>query len=164
MVSVDEGESWEIIETANTSPSNPVGHSFGPGYTGESKEWLTENLDLGKYSGQQILLRFQYITDDAINGSGLCITDFAGDGAENWQEGWQAEGFVLVDNLTPQQFSVQVIQVGPESRVTAMELDSRNSGALTVDRPEQSDMLVVAVGALAAKTRQQASYELSVEQ
>ena len=164
MVSVDEGETWEIIETANTSPSNPVGHSFGPGYTGESKEWLTENLDLGKYSGQQILLRFQYITDDAINGSGLCIKDFAGDGAENWQEGWQAEGFVLVDNLTPQQFSVQVIQVGPESRVTAMELDSRNSSALTVDRPEESDRLVVAVGALAAKTRQQASYELSVEQ
>ena len=164
MVSVDEGESWEIVETANTSPSNPVGHSFGPGYTGESEEWLTENLDLGKYSGQQILLRFQYITDDAINGSGLCIKDFAGDGAENWQEGWQAEGFVLVDNLTPQQFSVQVIQVGPESRVTAMELDSRNSGALTVDRPEQSDWLVVAVGALAAKTRQQASYELSLEQ
>ena len=164
MFSVDEGETWEIIETANTSPSNPVGHSFGPGYTGESKEWLTENLDLGKYSGQQILLRFQYITDDAINGSGLCITDFAGDGAENWQEGWQAEGFVLVDNLTPQHFSVQVIQVGPESRVTAMELDSRNSSALTVDRPEESDRLVVAVGALAAKTRQQASYELRVEE
>ena len=125
---------------------------------------MTENLDLGKYSGQQILLRFQYITDDAINGSGLCIKDFAGNGAENWQEGWQPEGFVLVDNPTPQQFSVQVIQVGPDIQVTAMDLDSRNSGALTIDRPEESDRLVVAVGALAAKTRQQASYELTVEE
>ena len=164
LVSLDEGKTWEIIETANTSPSNPVGHSFGPGYTGESGEWLTENLDLGKYSGQQILLRFQYITDDAINGSGLCIKDFAGNGAGNWQEGWQAEGFVLMDNLTPQQFSVQVIQVGPDIQVTAMDLDSRNSGALTIDRPEEWERLVVAVGALAAKTRQQASYELTVEE
>ena len=164
LVSLDEGKTWEIVETDYTSPSNPVGHSFGPGYTGESREWLTENLDLGKYSEQQILLRFQYITDDAINGSGLCLKDFAGNGAGNWQEGWQAEGFVLVDNLTPQQFSVQVIQVGPEIQVTAMDLDSRNSGALTIDRPEESDRLVVAVGALAAKTRQQASYELTVEQ
>ena len=164
LVSLDEGKTWEIVETDYTSPSNPVGHSFGPGYTGESGEWLTENLDLGKYSGQQILLRFQYITDDAINGSGLCIKDFAGNGAENWQEGWQPEGFVLVDNPTPQQFSVQVIQVGPDIQVTAMDLDSRNSGALTIDRPEESDRLVVAVGALAAKTRQQASYELTVEE
>ena len=164
MVSLDEGKTWEIVETENSSPSNPVGHSFGPGYTGYSGEWLTENLDLGKYAGQQILLRFQYITDDAINGSGLCLKDFSGNGMEDWEEGWQAEGFVLVDNLTPQQFSVQVIQVGPEIQVTAMELDSRNSGVLSIDRPEELDRLVIVVGALAAKTRQQASYDLSVEQ
>ena len=164
MVSLDEGKTWEIVETENSSPSNPVGHSFGPGYTGYSGEWLTENLDLGKYAGQRILLRFQYITDDAINGSGLCLKDFSGNGMEDWDEGWQAEGFVLVDHLTPQQFSVQVIQVGADSQVTRMELDSRNSGALTIDRPEESGRLVVAGGALAAKTRQQASYELTVEE
>ena len=71
---------------------------------------------------------------------------------------------MLVDNVTPQQFSVQVIQVGPESKVAAMELDSGNSGVLSIDRPAELERLVVAVGALAAKTRQQTSYELTVEQ
>ena len=162
-VSLDGGETWEIIETPHTSPASPVGSSFGPGYTGESVEWLTENIDLGKYAGRQILLRFQYVTDDAVNGSGLCLRGFSGSVSDNWQEGWQAEGFVLVDNRVPQSFVVKVIQIGPENRVTAIELDSQNSGDLIIQEPENLDRLVVAVGAMAAKTRQHARYRLIVE-
>ena len=162
-VSTDDGETWEILETAHTSSTDPLGNSFGPGYTGESNEWLLETIDLSEYSGQRVLLRFQYITDDAINGSGLCLRGFSGSAAANWREAWQAEGFVLVDNLTAQQFSVRIIQVGTENRVTDLELDSQNSGVVSIESPGDSEMLVVAVGAMAAKTQQKASYTLTVE-
>ena len=162
-VSTDDGETWEILGTAHTSSTDPLGNSFGPGYTGESNEWLIETIDLSEYSGERVLLRFQYITDDAINGSGLCLRGFSGSAAANWREAWQAEGFVLVDNLTAQQFSVRVIQVGTENRVTDLKLDSQNSGFVSIESPGDSEMLVVAVGAMAAKTQQKASYTLTVE-
>lgn len=166
-VSLDGGESWQILETPHTSEASQVTSNFGPGYTGESGGWLTESIDLGSYAGQKILLRFQYVTDDAINGSGLCLRGFSGTATdswqENWREGWQADGFVLVDNRVRQEFVVRVIQVGSEISVTSMDLDSKNTGELIIQTPQALDRLVVVVGAMAAKTRQPAGYQLVVE-
>ena len=43
-LSVDGGRTWQILETDNTSPENPIGISYGPGYTGDSGGWLTPSL------------------------------------------------------------------------------------------------------------------------
>jgi len=45
-VSVDGGENWMIIESPSTSPENPFGNGFGPGYTGRSDGWLKESIDI----------------------------------------------------------------------------------------------------------------------
>ena len=74
-VSTDGGETWDIIEAPGTSPANPLGNSFGPGYTGFSDRWLYETVDLSAYAGKQVLLRFHYVTDAALNGIGLCVDD-----------------------------------------------------------------------------------------
>ncbi|MCH7605967.1 MAG: immune inhibitor A [Chloroflexi bacterium] len=164
-VSVDGGQKWEILEAPNTSPENPVGTSFGMGYTGDSGGWIAESVDLTPYRGKRIQLRFQYVTDDAINGAGLCLRRISipqlSSGALD--EGWQAEGFVHIDNRVRQDYIVQVIELGPEPRVTLIPLDDTNSGELEIPAPERADRLVVAVAAVAPKTKQPASYTLSVE-
>ena len=164
-VSVDGGRSWDILETPNTTAENPIGNSFGMGYTGDSGGWIEETVDLTGYVGQRILLRFHYVTDDAVNGSGICVRGVSIPelGRSIEQEGWTAEGFVLTDNEVRQDYIVQVIQVGQVNRVTRIPLDENNSGSVIIAAPGEWDQLVVVVAALAAKTRQEAAYTLAVE-
>jgi bacillopeptidase F (M6 metalloprotease family) len=62
--------------------------------------YIQESVDLSQYAGQQVTLRFEYITDAAVNGEGVLLddvsipeigytTDF-----ENGDGGWDAQGFV----------------------------------------------------------------------
>ncbi|MBM3944897.1 MAG: hypothetical protein FJ317_05320, partial [SAR202 cluster bacterium] len=65
-ISGDEGETWDILDGVHTTARNPVGNAFGPGYTGQSAEWVNERIDLSAYAGKQVLVRFEYVTDDAV--------------------------------------------------------------------------------------------------
>jgi hypothetical protein len=161
----DGARNWDILEAPRTSPANPVGNSYGVGYTGSSPGWISESVDLTPYTGQEIRLRFQYVTDDAINGAGLCLRQISVPQAGLYQlkNGWQAEGFILIDNRVRQDYIVQVIEMAAEPRVALMSLDETNTGELVVSAPEELDRLVVAVAALAPKTLQQAPYTLTVE-
>ena len=163
-VSVDDGESWDILETRHTTADNPIGNSFGTGYTGDSGGWIDESVDLTGYAGREVLLRFHYVTDDAIHGSGICIRGVSIPELALTMEGdgWTAEGFVLTDNRVKQDYIVQVIQIGQVNRVTQMQLDEQNSGSVVIATPEELDRLVVAVAAAAPKTRQEAGYTLAV--
>ena len=112
------------------------------------------------------MLRFQHITDDAINGSGICFRDISipEAGLINLVDGWRSQGFVLTDNRIKQSYIVQVIEIGAGgNRVRLMALDETNSGEIVVTAPQSLERLVVAVGALAPKTREEASYTLVVE-
>ena len=164
-ISLDSGKSWDILDTPNTTDENPIGNSFGMGYTGDSVGWIDEAVDLTGYVGQRILLRFQYVTDDTLNGSGICIrgVSIPEAGLSDAPEGWIAEGFVLTDNTVKQDYIVQVIQVAEDNRVTRMLLDESNSGSMIIAAPGELEQLVVVVAALAAKTRQEAAYTLSVK-
>ena len=163
-ISIDGGESWDILDTPNTTAENPIGNSFGSGYTGDSGGWIDETVDLKQYVGQRILLRFHYVTDDTVNGSGICIRAISlpEAGLIDVREGWTTEGFVLTDNVVKQDYIVQVIQVAEDNLVTLMPLDESNSGSLIIAAPGELDQLVVVVAALAEKTRQEAVYTLSV--
>jgi len=167
-VSVDGGETWLIIETPATSPENPIGNGFGPGYTGRSGGWLKESVDLSPFAGEDLWVRFQYVTDDAINASGACFRDlsigFAGTAPEITADdpGWKAQGFVFTDNVVRQEFQVQLITTGDEPQVRQVPLDANNAGEITVPPPGDGQRLIVAVGPLAEKTRRPVSYTLSV--
>ena len=165
-LSVDGGRTWQILETANTSPENPIGNSYGPGYTGDSGGWLSESVDLSPFAGRKnVLLRFQYVTDDAINGAGICFREIsvAEAGLDAASAGWEAEGFILTHNRVRQDYIVQLIQVGEENRVTTLVLDKNNTGEMAIAAHQDWERLVVAVAALAPKTREDASYTLTVE-
>ena len=167
-MSVDGGQTWRIIETPASSPENPIGNGFGPGYTGDSDGWVRESIDLSPYAGEALWFRLQYVTDDAINGSGACfrglsiktageVTAIAAD-----DEDWQIRGFVFTDNVVRQDFQVQLITLGDEPQVRRVIVDASNAGELTVLPPGNGERLIVAVGSLAEKTRQPTSYTLRV--
>ena len=68
-ISTDEGLTWHILESQHMSDGGPQ-NMFGSTYTGNSNGWLRETIDLSKYAGHNVLLRFEYITDESIHGSG----------------------------------------------------------------------------------------------
>lgn len=79
MVSEDDGATWDIIPTPHTTSDNPYGTSYGDGYTGTSggstATWDRTKFDLaGCLRGENILVRFETITDDAVNQAGVAMT------------------------------------------------------------------------------------------
>jgi immune inhibitor A len=174
-VSTDGGQTWDILKGQYTTDTNPNGNSFGHAYTGksgsgdEAPNWIEEEIDLAPYVGQEVLLRFEYITDDAVNHVGFCVDDIAipelgyFDDVEG-QGQWIAEGFVRTDNILPQRFLVQLIELGTDVKVRRMELDEAQSGRLVVqDLGKRVERAVLVVSAWAPVTTELASYEYSVE-
>ena len=167
-VSTDDGQTWQILKTAYTSSSNPLSSAFGPGYTGFSEEWLNESVSLNQWAGQEVLLRFQYITDAALNDHGLCLRnpEVAGPSGEAaWVE-WQPNGFVWTNNLVRQDFIVQVIYEGKgntANRVLKLELDDSNFGEMALQSAPEARRVVVTVQSMAPSTRMPAKYTMRLE-
>ncbi len=163
-ISKDEGQTWQILGTPVTSPENPFGNSFGPGYTGDSDGWVKESVDLAAYAGGVTWVRFQYVTDDAVNAIGACIRNLSISAAdiETGTQDWEDNGFIFTNNLVRQKFQVQLIITGAEPQVRQINLDIYNRAEIDLDAPAQGQRYIVAVGALAEKTREQASYTLAV--
>ena len=167
-ISTDEGITWDIINTTGSSPRNPVGNSFGPGYTGSSDGWIEEKVNLTPYTGDHVLLRFHYATDEAVNATGLCIDrvaipEIGFSDEDTGNSGWEVEGFVRTDNQVPQEYIIQVVEQGDEARVRQIILDKGNHGEMIVEGMEKFDRVVVVVAALAPKTSQPATFTLTLE-
>ena len=74
------GQDWRIIRTPSSTSEDPSGNSYGWGYNGLSGGdgvWIEETIDLSGYAGEVIQLRFEYITDAAVNGEGLLLDDIS---------------------------------------------------------------------------------------
>ena len=118
-VSTDGGNSWHVLKGEHATAGNPFGTNPGAGYTGRSGEWRPEEVDLSPFAGETIMLRFGYVTDDAVLGPGFCVDEIslepAGfhDGAEEAGD-WVAEGFVRLDQSSPpaQHFGVVAVSTG----------------------------------------------------
>jgi len=146
-VSADGGKTWDILPGKTTTTENPNGANYGHAFTGRSgtkektapAQWIEEQVDLSPYAGKKILLRFEYITDDAYNAPGWAIDDITipeigyRDDIENGEGGWQAAGFVRVDNVLPQKFIVQLIESGSATRIVRIPLDAQNRGSYTIN-------------------------------
>jgi len=171
LVSNDGGQTWDALPGPMTTTTNPNGNSFGEAYTGRSRGWVEEGYDLGAYAGQEILVRFEYVTDDAVNRPGWLIddvripelgyeTDFESGPGE-----WEAAGFVYSDNRIPQRYRVQVVTVGQETQVLPLPVDETGQGSLTVrGLGQDADAAVLIVSAMAPVTTEEAGYTFTVVQ
>ena len=171
-VSTDDGLTWTILHTPSGTDLNPQGNSYGWGYTGLSgggsqAEWVDEQIDLSAYAGQHVIVRFEYITDAVYTGEGLLLDDIrlqaAGYSADFESDlgGWQAQGFVRLQNVLPQSYEVLLIKDGRSTAVTPLILDERMTGEapLVIARGERAVLVVIGS---ARFTRQRAPYQFEV--
>ncbi len=172
-ISTNGGQSWTILATPHSNTANHSGSAYGPGYTGTSGGgepiWLEENIDISDYTGQEVLIRFEYVTDDAVNRPGWTLDDISipeigfYDDVENGLNGWLAEGFVRMDNLLRQKFLVQLIEVGADVNIRRLPLDEANRAATTITGLGDSlDRVILVVSGLTPVTTEPASYEYKI--
>ena len=167
--SPDGGSTWHVIAGDYTTEEDPVGNAFGPGYTGATRGWVQESIDLTPFVGGDLLLAFEYVTDDAVHGSGLCLDDIAvpeigfADDAEA-DTGWQAEGFYRTNNALPARYQVQIVEF-PEAggpRVRSVPLESGVLGALQLE--DGLERAVAIISLVTEETTQAAGYTLWLEE
>ena len=177
-VSTDGGETWDMLSNEHTTTSNPSGNSYGPALTGlsgggDEAEWSLETFDLSPYANREVLVRFEVVTDEALNHPGLVVDDISIPelgyfyDVEDGTDGWLAAGWLRVTDHVPQEFVVQLIAIGDKTRVERMPLDEKNHGRLTLrGLGREVEQAVLIVSALAPATTEPAvySYRITVEE
>ena len=168
------GKDWRIIRTPSSTSENPSGNSYGWGYNGLSGgtgRWIEETVDLSGYAGEQIQIRFEYITDAAVHGEGLLLDEMAipeigySTGFEEDDGGWTAEGFVRVGNALPQTYRLALIYLGPEPRVEYLVLSEGNELEIELNSDDTGNYPVVLVVTGTTRfTRQTAEYWFELSQ
>lgn len=162
----ENGETWEILATPSGTGANPSGNSYGWGYTGVSGGWIEETADLSAYAGKKVLVRFEYVTDAAVNGEGFMVDDVrveaAGyrSGFEADAGGWIAEGFARVRNILPQTFRLALVKAGDAS-VMKIPLNPDQTAEISISlKPGETAYLAVA--GTTRFTRELASYQIEI--
>lgn len=163
-----DGETWEILTTPSGTAEDPSGNSYGWGYNGQTNGWVTEDVDLSQFAGQKVQIRFEYVTDAALNGEGFLLDDVRID-AINYVEdfeasdgGWVAAGFVRVENVLPQTYRLTLITKGDTTSVTNIAL----SPDQTVDIPlslNAGDEAVLIVAGTTRYTHLPAAYQIEIK-
>ena len=173
--SIDGGETWDILRASSSVNTNPNGNSFGWAYTGtsggaEKPEWIREEVDLSAYVGQEVKVRFEVITDDAVHRPGLVLDDITipeighAEDFETGDGGWEPAGFIRHANVLSQRWLVQLMTFGPETTVERLELRGDQTGSWTIPLDADTDRAIIAVSALAPVTTEPGAYSYEIIQ
>lgn len=167
LLASEDGRDWQFLQTPSGTDKASAGISYGWGYTGVNRrnEWSRQIVDLSRFAGKQVVLRFEYVTDAARTGEGFLIDDLSipqiGYSTDFEQDsgGWEAEGFVRVRNVLPQSFRLSLIRLDPTLTIERIHLNGTNRAAIPLDDAEQ---VVLVVMGTARHTRQPAEYKLTL--
>ncbi len=166
-----DGKYWQILTTPSGTEEDLTGNNFGWGYNGLSGGnglWIHEKVDLSQFAGEKIQIRFEYVTDGATNGEGFLIddlqipeigyfTDF-----ETGDDGWEAAGFVRIENSLPQTFRLGLIENGNYKQVKYIELNADNAIEIPLKIDGETDDIVLIVTGTTRFTRQVANYQFQI--
>ncbi len=169
----NDGATWKILTTPSGTADDPSGNSYGWGYTGLSgggtqQAWIQESVDLSPYAGKQILVRFEYVTDAAVNGEGFLLDDVSldvagySDGFEQGDGGWEADGFVRLYNRLPQTYQLALITQGSAPSVQVIQLDANQDADIPVEVGGDVSNVVLMVIGTTRHTWQPAPYTVSI--
>ena len=165
MISVDEGVYWKPLQSEHMQPASdfiPVAH-----YTGRSAGWLDEHIDLTPYTGQSILLRFEYITNGTVTYGGVLVDNIAvpeldfADDTESDGAGWAVDGFFRGPLVVAQDWLVAYISLGERPTVEIFDLSAENTARQRITVPEDGGVIVVS--AMAPITIQESDYKLVIQ-
>ncbi len=168
-----DGENWTILNTPSGTGQNPQGSNYGWGYTGfsgagKSPVWIQESVDLSPYAGQNLSLRFEYITDGNVTGEGFLLDDVSipqigyYSGFEADDGGWQADGWARIQNILPQSYSLALISFGDSTNVQYITLNQDVSADIPFTIGQGVDSVVLVVSGTTRFTRQLAPYRFTV--
>ncbi len=177
LVSTDGGQTWQSLvsenmqgEKASDDPGdNALTDRF---YTGRTKGWVHESIDLSDYAGQKVLLRFQYITDAIFTGPGMALDNIAipeigfYDDAESLADGWQAQGFTRVTAYEPQRFHLVLVTFDADGvpQVQRIALADDNTASFEVPLSEDSSRALLIVAASNPLIMTPAHYQIEASQ
>jgi len=172
-VSVDDGETWQILTTPSGTPLDPTGTSYGWGYNGHSgggdtAQWIEETIDLSQFAGQVVQVRFDYVTDAAVNGEGFLLDDISipeigyFSDFETDAGGWEMAGWVRIENILPQTFRLALIKLGDQTSVEYITLNPDTSVEIPLEINGDIAEIILVVTATTRFTRQPAAYMFEV--
>ena len=164
----EDGKTWEILKAPSSTNKDPTGAAYGWGYSGQSNGWVQEQVDVSAYKGKKIQVRFEYITDAALNGEGLLLDDIHVDAVnystdfEKDDGGWTADGFARVENILPQTFRLMLIVQGNETTVRNIEVTADQTAdiPLTLSAGETATLVITGTTRF---TRELAVYTVEVK-
>ncbi len=172
--STDDGRTWQPLTALHmqglSATDDPAGAALaGRFYTGRAQHWVQETVDLTPYAGQRIQLRFEVVTDPAVNHSGFALDNIAipdigfYDDVEVETDGWAAEGFVRATAVIPQNWHLQLITF-PDGipHVVTIPLPKGQSTAVSMETNPGEKPPILIVAATAPHTSLPACYQLSV--
>ena len=173
-ISDDDGASWTPLQTLYSTRANPQGNSFGLALTGhsgtgEQAEWVEQFTDISAYTGGEVLIRFEYVTDEGVALDGLAIDDVSipeidySEDFESSEGGWEGAGFVRHGNILPASFLLQLI-LKSESNVTIerLSLSDDLTGSWTIPLASYDEAILLISGNTRV-TRMPASYRLEIQ-
>lgn len=173
--STDGGRTWQTLAADGMDGLNPADDPSGSAlgdrfYSSRQPYWSEQTIDLTPFAGQEILLRFEYITDPILTYNGFALDDIAipeigfRDDVESDAGVWTAEGFVRATERLPQNWHLLLISHedgAPVVTTVPVGPDGRATFDVTAVAGEPRPVLIVA--ATAPRTLQQAEYQLEVE-
>ena len=165
--SADDGKTWQIIPTPSGTGEDPSGNSYGWGYNAQTNGWIEESVDLSEFADQQVQIRFEYVTDAAINGEGFLLDDVSVDAAgyksgfEEDDGGWQAQGFVRVQNTLPQTFRLSLILKSDTTSVTSAPVTADQTAEMQISLGSGEEAVLIVTGTTRF-TRQGTTYQIEI--
>ncbi len=152
-VSTDGGKIFKSLPATTTTSEHDPGAQPEvtanlPGYSGDSKGWIAEKVDLSAYRGQTILLAFRYLTDSGVDGAGWWIDNLTIGGA-SLSDGSSLDGWRSATEANPIKvsgFTVRLVAYTADHKaawVATLPLDANLDGTLA------GEALRTAIGATA---------------
>jgi immune inhibitor A len=162
----EDGQTWDIVKTPRGTDLDPSGNSYGWGYNGESGNWVFRkrliylnspaskcNCASNTLPMRQSMAKACLLDDISIPEIDY-FTDFEMDDG-----GWEADGFVRIQNRLPQTYRLSLIDLGRPKTVQTIVVSAGESIELTLD----TDDIVLVVSGTTRFTRQPAGYSFSLE-
>ncbi len=185
-VSTDDGQTWQTLPGRYTTDDDPQGANYGHGWTGTSGTgtgatsdtsagaWVAEEVDLSRYVGQEVLVRFWQLNDEAMHRPGLLLDNIRlcegetsntcpfTDTVEDGPNGWQGEGFVRVDGDLAQQWEIRLVRTAADGSTTVERLPTDESGQAQA-RLAEGETAILVIAAVTPHTTEPAAYHLALE-
>jgi hypothetical protein len=162
----DDGFTWQILRGLRTTSDRSTGNNLGEGWTGSTgADWTNEEVDLTRFAGSEILLRFEYVTDQSYNGEGYAFRDVRIPQLGLNEPGaaevpWSSDGWVRVDAPIPERWNLRLVRWTPAGvSVDPVAVDADGTATVQLDDLSVRNLLVIAP--TAPRTLVPANYSIS---